>query len=688
MKNLLLVPLFFASALLSAQTTVSVSVSNNKLLIINTSNGDTIIAPNVVQLWDTFSVAEHPKPETVPSVAWQAVSNGCNITYAYNNSSGITRSLGKLVIDGVLKGDSIYARAFEDEGAEIKYNNKSFAYSRLYPKNLFSPVMVLNSGKYTVCFSLLYPVLDYKHHIDISLTSTKTGGKRWWRSSFILNEYTTDSTLYSYQGDIKAGQQRSYTLCIRVITNTFACESWLGGLQPYKDHFRKLYGGLHYQSDGRPLKQFASSSASFCSASNPYCFTNYLGNNNMRPDLKGFGPISRDLIKQYNQQNYERLMLFKPTGIFWKTVSLNFPFKFTSHWLEGDTTVFPHSYGHIMQDATDSLKNIPAPNRELGLWWGNAGEVMFAWDTNYSRTLDPYDTVLVKLANKELDLAVQAGATLIGLDAFRVKMPAWNGYQWILKMKQRAPNVKFLTERWGCDLFQTQAGMIAIDQQNNIISGPHYLSDFLLPGTEKIGILDGSQHDTTRAMRLAKMLLLSSWGYGVCNSNPDTMIGAYTPAKIYYQNNPSPDLGADTTICSGDSIILTALCKNSLSYLWSTGATTASITAKTPGIYWVRTTTSTSCIVRDTVVLTPCLTNVKEIAKAANLRIYPNPTSSKLYLELPGKKIDAVLVFDLFGRAVAFNRGSTIDVSALVSGMYIVQVRSPEGFWQSRFIKE
>ena len=62
-----------------------------------------------------------------------------------------------------------------------------------------------------------------------------------------------------------------------------------------------------------------------------------------------------------------------------------------------------------------------------------------------------------------------------------------------------------------------------------------------------------------------------------------------------------PNLGADTAICSGQSIAL-ALDTIFPSYLWNNGATTASIQVNSPGLYWVE--VPSGCgFVRDSIVV-------------------------------------------------------------------------------------
>ena len=62
-----------------------------------------------------------------------------------------------------------------------------------------------------------------------------------------------------------------------------------------------------------------------------------------------------------------------------------------------------------------------------------------------------------------------------------------------------------------------------------------------------------------------------------------------------------PNLGADTAICSGQSIAL-ALDTIFPSYLWNNGANTASIQVNTPGVYWVEVLSGCG-FVRDSIVV-------------------------------------------------------------------------------------
>ncbi len=103
-------------------------------------------------------------------------------------------------------------------------------------------------------------------------------------------------------------------------------------------------------------------------------------------------------------------------------------------------------------------------------------------------------------------------------------------------------------------------------------------------------------------------------------SNRDTILVAMNP-------KPEVDLGADQNFCQGTTVMLNAG-NGFASYLWNTGATSASIEAAEHGEYWVEVTDANTCSNRDTVFLTmdplPVLTGINS-----------GPSSVDNYLGLP-----------------------------------------------------
>lgn len=98
---------------------------------------------------------------------------------------------------------------------------------------------------------------------------------------------------------------------------------------------------------------------------------------------------------------------------------------------------------------------------------------------------------------------------------------------------------------------------------------------------------------------------------GTCESSPRQMVTA-TIRPI-----PVVDLGHDTTICPGISYTFDAGNPGG-AYLWSTGETTQTITKNAVGQYYVKVTVN-QCVKRDTILVTPGITPVNNLAPSTNL---------------------------------------------------------------------
>lgn len=73
------------------------------------------------------------------------------------------------------------------------------------------------------------------------------------------------------------------------------------------------------------------------------------------------------------------------------------------------------------------------------------------------------------------------------------------------------------------------------------------------------------------------------------------------------------------------------------------------------------------------------------------LRLYPNPSNTSVSIELPSNPTDLeqVMLHDLSGREVLRQHGvSTVDVSALPSGIYTLTAITGQGTYRQRFVRE
>jgi len=607
----------------STQAQFNIVVQGDSIWAIDAVSNDTIIYPQITGgLWRAFN-NPNPYPALAPQRKITVVGNGYNISYSYQNTSTTdTFSLGELWpanINMDSTDNSVGVKLFLTDNQD-NYKNTSCSNSgalwntcqpwklAVYPQKMYSPciVMVDSILGYTIGISLLYPVQEYEHMVQFNFDME---GDKWQPNISLNNEKNIGPMKYLPESELLPGLSREYKVCVRIIKNTNPCAHWLQTLLPYKAYFREMYGGVTYNKDSRPIAAFITGNTnSNDSINNPYRFdANILVNNNLRPDIHGYGPFSHYLAG-YKNMGFDRTMIYLPTGKPFVNRQNSYPFKFTSHWLEGDTTLYPHSYGHNMGDAVDSLHKIVVvdANLELGLWWGRAGQVMYDWDTPEWERLDPDNPLHVTTGFKELDLAVAAGATTIGLDAFKLEMYPWDAYRWLKMMRAHSPNVKFASEGPTADFLNTLGANFIFMKNSDEIHTPHYLAGFLLPGHETWA--------TPRLSTLSKLVeaeRLANMGYNTLimqldniNDPPINNMLPYTPADFAATYMPFPDLATDQIICLGEKSVLRATHQGAQSYLWSTGDTTDTIEVSTTGTYWVSTSTISGCVYSDTILVT------------------------------------------------------------------------------------
>lgn len=73
--------------------------------------------------------------------------------------------------------------------------------------------------------------------------------------------------------------------------------------------------------------------------------------------------------------------------------------------------------------------------------------------------------------------------------------------------------------------------------------------------------------------------------------------------NVTFTTAPVFTLGPDLSVCAGIPVTFNATTANATSYTWNTGATTATISTATPGLYWCEVARGT-CSFRDTVLIT------------------------------------------------------------------------------------
>jgi len=379
---------------------------------------------------------------------------GADLVITYTNAADSAQPLGRINIDGIRLPGSCRQWTFYQDATTRLLSGYTWRNHNLYPGDWYAPVMVAGDERHTLGFQILYPVVDYDHDVTlwwIGVPDTTTrGGPPHWTAQFILG------------GTLPPGQSRSYTIAIRATT---ADRSFLYTLTPYRDFFRARYGPVHYLRDARPVMGDAAATTTDISNANPQGWTN----GNLRPDVHGWSRWV-DLLLNRRSLGYQRFMLWVPSGVFPAGHPLNFPFRFMT-----PINDFP-----VARDSMSQFQRFRQQNAEIGFWWGNSATLMHGWSNPTAERFNPNDPEHVRLANLELDMAVRAGATMIGLDAHYQRSPA-NMVRWITAMKQRAPGIKFITEAASCDILHN---LTPTFHESGAIRTPHILADFLNPGHE------------------------------------------------------------------------------------------------------------------------------------------------------------------------------------------------------------
>ena len=169
-------------------------------------------------------------------------------------------------------------------------------------------------------------------------------------------------------------------------------------------------------------------------------------------------------------------------------------------------------------------------------------------------------------------------------------------------------------------------------------------------------------------------------------SNNGTCPSARVPVIATIYPLPFVNIGPPTLIInSGQSSVLNAG-PGFASYLWSTGATTQTLTVSTAGTFFVTVTDGNSCVGSDTIVVS-INTGIQDAANNLIQSIYPNPTTGVVHVTLNNHGSQLQLqILDVTGRIVLLDRFSdngvfmkNYDLSAIAKGVYYIQVLSSEG---------
>ncbi len=419
-----------------------------------------------------------------PTMTMNAQPSGYDLVFTYHNQGMEPKPVGDLSVGVLTLGDSITYQDFRNTSLPIQTTVGSYiTQAWYYPDDLYSPVAVLRNGQYAIGVSLQFPILQYKHDVCVTIQQPKGQflngeGGPGWQVIFGLSGLQHNKQMQR-PGIIQPGEMRTYVVSVRV---TKVADEWIRTLAPYRDFFRWGYGGPKYTRNSKPVMAVGLADQGWISPSNPAGW----GFPTRRPDIHGWGPWVR--VMQDDLSQWKNLMVWTPTGYYNENTQNNYPFQFTTRWASNPKT-------STATDPQFGLPQIKAGGQNLGLWWGRSLQVAFEWNPSVMYPFELNNPSHVAAALAEVDMAVAAGATIIGLDTFSSDlMPIWDQISWLQTMAARAPGVRFVTEPSVCDIIHRitptwvdgWVNTTTAQTPNDLyrVKNPNYLADFVLPGHE------------------------------------------------------------------------------------------------------------------------------------------------------------------------------------------------------------
>lgn len=189
----------------------------------------------------------------------------------------------------------------------------------------------------------------------------------------------------------------------------------------------------------------------------------------------------------------------------------------------------------------------------------------------------------------------------------------------------------------------------------------------------------GSISGTTSAIFPISSTTTITWTFDDGNGNTSTQDQLVTINSI----DPSVTI-VDITMTSnqGGATYQWVDCNNGNSPI--VGATNSSFTPIVNGSYAVEITIGNCTEISSCTAITTV--GINEL-KANHIKIYPNPTSSTLTIETESA-IESVHIFSVNGKFVQSETSNKFSVESLTTGVYLINVKTVDGVYTERFIKE
>lgn len=166
-------------------------------------------------------------------------------------------------------------------------------------------------------------------------------------------------------------------------------------------------------------------------------------------------------------------------------------------------------------------------------------------------------------------------------------------------------------------------------------------------------------------------------------------------ASLSAQTGISLDLGADTSLCPGDSLRLAGICCGQ--FLWSTADTNRYIDIGQPGSYWLQIRNTAGCVRSDSIEISKKDCGIDSLSTAIELSgarskeflLYPNPAKSVLHIVSPPHEEITAQLMRMDAKVLrrwSFKDSYTLPLTDYPSGFYVVVFHSQEQHTVSKTI--
>jgi gliding motility-associated-like protein len=182
--------------------------------------------------------------------------------------------------------------------------------------------------------------------------------------------------------------------------------------------------------------------------------------------------------------------------------------------------------------------------------------------------------------------------------------------------------------------------------------------------------------------------------------------------QVSLDSIPNVDVGADTLICGGQTVILVANSSSNVTFSWSNNTTESTLSVTTPGTYWVEVRNNAGCVASDSAVVgdsgspvTPVVEGDRDLCIGESLilsvtntqsgvsYVWNGPSgtinSSTLNLPLPGPGTYEVFAllngcysFDTTSLQISINQYPDFNLGSdtVICGVNSTQLNGPDGY--------